>query len=411
MRLIDFIMKYYIFRILFLGLLLFGNLQSVRKKQEVKRINSNIKEYVEFLKTQKLSPVDYVMKLFEEYDIVVLVERDHRELTQYFFITELLADKRFIDNVGNILTEVGVSNIRKDIDSLMHTKDLKGKDLKETVLEIYRNLDYFSIWEKYNYFYLLEELYKINNRLPDEKKINLIPYDVAFSWDTVTNSASYEKFINNLYQCRDSILGHNINEKFKQIKSSNSKRKKVLVILNGGHTVAFRDSALRVKYLMKNAIGYVSQKHPGKTAVVLINGTKIYDDPAPAKLLIQNGKWDAAFKSLGNPNLGFDFNNTVFGNDTFDLFHEVEGNKKYKYQDIYNGFIFFHPLNKHQLVCGIPGFVNKDFEDEIIRRFQIESPGKKHTLKGIIAYCNKKRTFKYDHIKQIKKEINQWIKK
>jgi hypothetical protein len=42
-----------------------------------------IAPYVDFLKKQNQNPVDYVMGLFDKYDMVILCERHHAENTQY----------------------------------------------------------------------------------------------------------------------------------------------------------------------------------------------------------------------------------------------------------------------------------------------------------------------------------------
>jgi hypothetical protein len=71
-----------------------------------------IGKYVRFLETQKQTPVDYIMGLFAKYDIVVLCERAHPEITQYDMICELTSDKRFQQQVGHIFTECGSVRLR-----------------------------------------------------------------------------------------------------------------------------------------------------------------------------------------------------------------------------------------------------------------------------------------------------------
>ena len=64
-------------------------------------------EYEDFLADQHLSAKEYILSLFEKYDIVILCERDHREITQYDLILDVISDKRFRSEVGNIYTEIG----------------------------------------------------------------------------------------------------------------------------------------------------------------------------------------------------------------------------------------------------------------------------------------------------------------
>jgi hypothetical protein len=80
--------------------------------------------YVSFLKKEHARPVDYVLQLFDQYDLVILCERVHTESTQWDFIYELVSDQRFIDHVGNIFTEYGVINLQPDLDRFMQIKNL-----------------------------------------------------------------------------------------------------------------------------------------------------------------------------------------------------------------------------------------------------------------------------------------------
>ena len=60
-------------------------------------VSPKIEEYVDFIDDCNTSPVDYVMGLFDRYDIVILGERDHRDTTQYDLIEQIMSDPRFID--------------------------------------------------------------------------------------------------------------------------------------------------------------------------------------------------------------------------------------------------------------------------------------------------------------------------
>lgn len=67
---------------------------------------ASVKALHEYADKNGVSPKDYIFKLFEKSDIVVLGERDHRDSIQYNFILDLLADPRFAERVGHVYTEV-----------------------------------------------------------------------------------------------------------------------------------------------------------------------------------------------------------------------------------------------------------------------------------------------------------------
>ena len=63
----------------------------------------SIKPYINFLENNNfLSAKDYILSKFETYDIVIISERHHADMTQYEVILDVVKDNRFN---GNIYTE------------------------------------------------------------------------------------------------------------------------------------------------------------------------------------------------------------------------------------------------------------------------------------------------------------------
>ena len=74
-------------------------------------------QFIDFLNEQDISAKDYILKLFETNDLVIICERHHQEISQYKFVYELMLDSAFQNQVGNIITEVGVVNIYDSINN------------------------------------------------------------------------------------------------------------------------------------------------------------------------------------------------------------------------------------------------------------------------------------------------------
>jgi hypothetical protein len=77
------------------------------------------KVYVQFLQQQKQTPVDYILSLFQTYDLAVLCERSHPEVTQYDMICELAANRRFQQQAGHIFMENGTRTLQPQVESLL----------------------------------------------------------------------------------------------------------------------------------------------------------------------------------------------------------------------------------------------------------------------------------------------------
>ena len=123
--------------------------------------------------------------------------------------------------------------------------------------------------------------------------------------------------------------------------------------------------------------------------------------------LIQQGKWDAAFKAAGDMNVGFDFAGSPFGNDKFDFFPVSWITSEYKYQDVFTGFLFYLPLDKHVFEKGVPGLFD-GFKDEVLRRSKcISDDYYQNKIKYLEEFKVRKRIDFYG--KDILEQIEKWL--
>lgn len=367
--------------------------------------NKEIKPYVDFLKSNnKQSAKDYILQKFKNHDIVILCERDHRDLSQYLLIKEILEDKYFQKHVGNIFTEIGVVNLNPEINNILKSTNLDSATINRKFAEFQQNCSYHPIWEKYNYQFLLKTIYAINKK--SKHKISYFPSEVEFDWYKVIDSKDYEKKLIKIEEERDKIIADNIIKNFKGLK-----HKKALIILNYRH--AFNRDVFAGKEKMENASRYLFDFFGKKATNILING--VYQDLNGKTTLLQSGKWDASFKYLNIENLGFDFKNSPFGTDNFDFW---PFKNTYKYNDIFDGFVFYKPVEKYKIAWNFDGFVPKEFEDEFIRRFKIgmtvanrdiskfENP---EYRKAIIKDFNTKREKDYPEVSELIKQRDKYL--
>jgi len=231
--------------------------------------DEEIAPYVEFIKQQKVEPVDYILGLFDKYDMVVICERLHPEMTQWDLIWDVVSDQRFIDNVGNIFTEYGPQNNQRMIDGLMRKKDLSDDQLDAEATKILRNASIWPVWKNKNFHDYLKKLYRLNQSLPEDKRINHYLSEVRLNWRTMTRK-KYEEFKNTTLRERDKLMADRIRIKFKRILRGTDTRKKCLVIMNFRH--AFQP--MRYKGTgkeMENTTAYLFKAFPGKVANVMLN--------------------------------------------------------------------------------------------------------------------------------------------
>lgn len=328
-------------------------------------INSETKKYAEFIKSHLQDPVDYIFNLFEKYDLVVLSERMHAEYTQYEFISKIISDKRFADKVGNIYTENGSVSFQDTLNNFLHTIYTNEDSLDLATAILQRNSDgVWPIWENTNRFDLLKHVNKINSSLNDSLKINFYFTDIPVNWEKMTPSGFLNQYHNNQ---RDKIMANNILKIYKEKSLRKVRRMKGLIIMNTRHGFGLiRDeNGKKADHYFNDhsTAAFLMDSLPEKVCNVLINTVASqFGTFTP----LQHGKWDRAFSLVGNPNIGFNFENSPFGTDNFDSFSKgISG--KLEYKDVFTGFVFYKPLEQHIDKRGFP-YMLYNFEDSLIRR-------------------------------------------
>lgn len=335
--------------------------------------------YADFIKSKSKDPTDYVFDLFKKYDLVVLSERIHPEYTQYELIFNIIHDQRFIKDVGNIFTEIGSVSFQDTLNTYLHTSFKNEDALNRSTAILQRNSNgVHPIWDCTNHFDLLKQVNMLNNKLPDSSKINWYFSDIPVNWEKMTRG-NYLKGYTSLK--RDSIMAINILNKYKNIVL-NGQRKKALVILNTNHGYGIlnQTAATGVSWLDSSTTNYLMKVLPGKVANVMLNTTSYIFTP------IQYGKWETAFKIAGNPNAGFNFRGSPFGDDKWDSFFLVP--RSFTYKDVFTGFIFYKPLNQQISKRGFP-YEYENFQDTLLRRAScIDSKKVEQVKKELRQYNN-----------------------
>ena len=292
-------------------------------------INSSTNEYVSFLKAQNQSAVDYIFELYEDKDIVILCESNHREITQWDFISDIVHDERFSRDIGHVFTEYGASTKQEQVDSFLKTQFANDTILSQETAQLahYMNTGFFNFMKNLNV---------LNCSLPDSLKVH----------EYFTDFDKYHEYIltsETPYRLnRDSLMASIVINKYRQLQDT-GKRKKCLVITNTRHAYGrvIKDGE-ELNEFSKNEARYIFNEFPNKTANVLINC--MAKNNYMLEYPIHYGEWDRAFHEIGNKRRGFDFKGNPFGKDKFDLAPWIEADVNY--QDVFTGFVFVTPTNE-----------------------------------------------------------------
>lgn len=318
--------------------------------------------YVRFLRQQHTSPVDYTIGLFDRYDIVILCERIHPEVTQWDFIRDVVADPRFAERVGRVFTEYGTRAQQAYLDGFMAAPGLTEAEVAERARHLLRNPNVWPVWTNTNFYTYLTRLYRLNQALPPDQRIRHYLTDQPLLWDGLT-AEGYQEFHKGLID-RDRDMAQLVIDEVRRLHEAGDPRPKALVVMNYRHAFRLRDGTDGRR--LRNTAEYIYQAFADRSANVLLN-TDIPFAFAP----IAGGAWDAAFARLGNPPLGFDLAGTPFGEDAFDQFYFDPSMKyRHRYSGVFTGFIFAHPMGDQYQGEGIPDYF-LGFGQQAVRRARL----------------------------------------
>jgi hypothetical protein len=325
-------------------------------------VTKEVKDYAKFIKDQQEDPVDYIFDLFKKYDLIVISERIHSEYSQYELITKIVTDKRFTDSVGNLYTECGSISFQDTLNSYLQSTFTSESELNKATAILQRNSNaVWPLWSNTNLFDLLQTVNKVNSKLQNSGKIKWYFTDLPVDW----RAMSHQKFIE-AYTTpfRDSIMAGHIIAVYNGAISK-QKRHRALIIMNSRHGYGLLEKEKNQRFTNEymGTTAYLMKSLPGKVANVFLNSISI--QYAYMMTPVQNGKWDRAFSLAGNPNSGFNFSGSPFGEDQFDAAFFKARNVFYK--DIFTGFIFYQPLSQHFQKNGFPNEFD-NFEDTILQR-------------------------------------------
>lgn len=391
---------------------------------------ASVEEYADFLRSCPL-PLDYIFSLFEEADIVVIGERDHRDTTQYTLILDILSDPRFIRDVGYVYTEVGNVN-RTDAANEFIKGDYTDQESFENAFnDYYRNENYEPLWEKYNRYQFLKGLYEINRKLTGSDKITLGLTDLSFDWNGMTREqyADFVRLYSQSFSFRDSMMAVNFTRQYEEQPLRNGKRK-ALLITSAPHAEKLPEIPVMIS--VKNAEGkmvskrdtvrtqgYFLKRRYGNNCRILAMNFYRYKNkftPGLPVALSGEGKWDAAFELTGCKPVGFNLDGNIFGNTPANYPGLV-------WEDIYDGYLFYEPFYRFVCAMGIPGVVDKPFSKELVKRTAMYEYGndrknKARTLRffrGFVRgpiknYYSKFRTFQSEDITILKEQLDRVMK-
>jgi hypothetical protein len=340
-----------------------STLRRLHRSIEVKSASTDTLAFVNFLKQHGIEPKDFLLEALTTHPLVIYGELHHRKVSWDFLIS-ILYDRRFNENVGTIFIELP-SYQQSEFDRFYSSRELDT----EILLEIMRSEQIYGWWDR-GEFEFLKNVWKLNQTLPSDKQIKVVPVDEQPPYKLLKTAEDFK-------QNEASLLNRNTNmanviEKTLQIKTD---KRNSLFIVGYGHAykshVPGGFSATQGQEPALTAGAQLVQRLSDKNVFVVLQHVPMGTNSG-ALGFIRQGLFDAVFEKTGNKPIAFHFGGSPFGAEPFDTDYEMSFDSRVgNFADNFDGYIFLNPLKDEESDYILYDIWSDQFVDEMKRRAAI----------------------------------------
>lgn len=303
--------------------------------------------YQDFVGQHSSSPVDYVLGKFKDHKIVSVGEV-HENADALEFLTSILSDQRFINDIGTLVWEFGNANNQSAVEAFLAADKLDDSAL----VAAYHDHTHPWGWPFQSYLNVYRAVWKINHS--GRGHIDIINADVPVDWDKIRTSKDYKAALAH----RDEYMAGIIE---KQILA---KGRKAIFYAGEGHA-----NKLDANKNRRTAINLLLEKYPGQIFTTTIHRLFGYDEKVGYYRRTCDGLFDYAFTKNGKSPLAFDLFNSPFGSADSKCLESVPAG--YRLQDMFDGYLYLGPPEKYRRSTFIKNFYNGKYLRAVAERTRI----------------------------------------
>jgi len=352
------------------------SLDELRRSNIVKNVSTDTLAFVNYVKQSGVEPKEFLFNVLAKHPLVIYGEI-HRRNASWNLLSTLLTDPRFPETVGTVFVEMPAYQ-QNEFDRFYASKELNT----EILLNIMRTVQTVGWLDRGQYDFLIN-VWKLNQTLPENKKIRVVPTDEQPPWKFLQTREDYDKWEEKSLD-RNTKMADVIEH---TLKTKTDKRN-CLFITGYGHAYkshipgsyssapeqepALSAGAQLVQRLSEKNVFVVLQHVPMGTNFGYLG-------------LVRQGLFDAAFEKAGNKPVAFPLTNSPFGAEPFDAdFYDSFDHGVGNYADNFDGYIFLKPLKDEDEDCMLYEIYSDEFINEFKRRVAIfnQDPSRRMGVEG-----------------------------
>lgn len=334
----------------------------VRRTARLNEVPTDPAPFAAYLESHGTSPTPYLLDKFTDHKLVIVGEQ-HRRRISWELMTELIRDPAFAKRVGTVFMELP-SWKQGVMDRFFAAKTMDP----EWIREVMRAEQVYGWWDGGEYAFL-QELWRINRKLPARKKIRVILVDWQAPWDSIRTKEDMAKFDKNgkdrNVHMADVVENHILNS---------SDPRSSLFIVGFGHTfksfVPGQASTAAGMEPARTAGAQLADRLGWKQVFVVAPHVMVMNNAIGGVGYVRDGIFDKAFQLHGNRPVAFDLKDSPFGDEPCDNSDPERFDIRMgTFQDNYDGYLFFGPLKDE----GPEMHTYEIFTDAFVREIQRRS--------------------------------------
>ncbi|MBN2432702.1 MAG: hypothetical protein JXQ27_14595 [Acidobacteria bacterium] len=339
---------------------------------------ATLQPYLDALQIHGCRPVDFVNNMLTTNHLVIFDDGLHTAREPFEFYQELIRDADFQLRVRYIFLEAVSMRHQPCLDAFLASADGNPAALFPAFQDDFSGKG----WPLKSYFDLLRTVWEVNRTLPEDQRFRVVGVSNPIYWCGIRTARDLELFRRSLasfdYSMYRQILLHleNFAGDCKGIFLTNTRH-------------AYTGIRHRDGEFFWNCGTFFRQWHPGRTCSVRIHNAMLYierprepetDTPQTTAGMermvyrwerMENGRWDAAFRTLGNRPVALPLTGTVFGRAPYVGNHMLTAAPGQTMADAYDALIFLAPLEHLHQTAFVDFIYTPAFKQELQRRYRI----------------------------------------
>ena len=327
-----------------------GSVASRWNRPPVSDPEAYLKPYVDFLKKEGRQPHAFMMKAFEEHELVTMGEV-HNRPRYWAFNAELVRDPAFAELVGTIYLELPL-NHQENIDHFLSQATCE----KEIIIDMLRDFTEWG-WPCRPTLDFFNAVWETNQNLPAKKILRLRLVDMQRPWEKIHEKKDWQPYRVD----RDSFMAQNILE---DRQSRRGKQRHGFFITGMGH--AMEELYYIDRVTPHESAGWHLKQAFGDQLFTIFQHVPVMTNKGRVSGRLALGLIDTAFSRLGDHPVAFTLRTGPFGTLAFDGM--PDRNVYGDFRDGYDAYLYLAPLDSEILSPLIEGFYSKEFTSELDRR-------------------------------------------